>query len=92
MSGLSECLLLFFPTHYLYDITTVTGYSVSSPPRMFLVVLVKTAVTADPHKTDGSRVADVCLRAMEGVGALWAAHLMPAHLTLVLTLNNKAET
>lgn len=59
MSGLSECLLLFFPTHYLYDITTVTGCSVSSPPRIFLVVFVKTAVTADPHKTGGSRVADV---------------------------------
>lgn len=73
MSGLSECLLLFFPTHYLYDITTVTGCSVSSPPRIFLVVFVKTyfpqlnsAVMADPPKTDNSR--EGCVPAvMEGM-------------------------
>lgn len=83
MSGSSECLLLFFPTHYLYDITTVTGCSVSSPPRIFLVVSVRTAATADPPKTAAERWTDVCLQS-GGKGDLWAAHLMPAHLTLVL--------
>lgn len=60
MSGSSECLLLIFPTHYLYDITTVTGCSVSSPPRIFLVVSVRTAATADPPKTAAERWTCAC--------------------------------
>lgn len=59
--------------HYLYDITTVTRCSVSSLPRNFLVVFVKTyfpkmtAVITDPHlRPDNRRVLRDC-RTVEGI-------------------------